>query len=116
MTDLHNKAARILPRTIIRSLMLRAYTTVLGGDGIVHPKAQAIEQNKVCRCYSRGLLSSFWDVSDGIGIVQPSARGVAVHGDTDQEPRTIQLVPTLLNDGIRLGDTDGKVRIVQLER
>ena len=55
-------------------------------------------------------------MSDEIGTVQPSARGVAVHGDTDQEPRTIQLVPTLLKDGIRLGDTDRKVRMVQLER
>ena len=54
--------------------------------------------------------------SDQIGIIQPSARGVAVHGDTYQEPRTIQLVPTLLNDGIRLGDTDRKVRMIQLER
>jgi hypothetical protein len=55
-------------------------------------------------------------MSDEIGIVQPSARGMAVHSDTDQEPRTIQLVLTLLNDGIRLGDTDRKVRMVQLAR
>ena len=55
-------------------------------------------------------------MSDEIGTEQPSARGVAVHGDTDQEPCTIQLVPTLLNDGIRLGDTDRKIRMVQLER
>ena len=52
-------------------------------------------------------------VSDQIGIVQPSARGVA---PPTRKPRVIQQVPTLLNDGIRLGDTDRKVRMVQLER
>jgi hypothetical protein len=44
--DLPNKAARIMPRTIIRSLMLRASTTVPWEVLESHLGAQEIEQNK----------------------------------------------------------------------
>jgi hypothetical protein len=56
-------------------------------------------------------------LSDGTWYVQCSARGVGnARAIPIRKTRTIQLVPTLLNDGIRLGDTDMKIRMIKLER
>jgi hypothetical protein len=85
-------------------------------SGFVPASRQSMTKSVGCVILTNNYVLTISICSDEIGIVQPSGRGVAVQGDTDQEPRTIHPVPTLLNDEIRLGDTDRKVSMVQLER
>jgi hypothetical protein len=45
-------------------------------------------------------------MSAGMGIVQPSARAVALLSDTDQESSNFSASTATLNDGIQLSDAD----------